>query len=436
MRTRTSRLIRCAQPLLMLALLLVASYRMSGQSLDLDRGRAQDMLKVVAADIEKNFYDPTLKGLDWKGLVAQARERIKRANSPGETFTAIFALVDRLQDSHTLFIPPQRSSRILFGFDAKPFGDEIRIYKLKDDGAAKKAGLRLGDRIVAVNGFAAERRSFDRMMVYFRALRPVRVLELVYTRGSEPVRTLQLEGQFKEGEILKDLTTSMGWNEFVREVVARQSEEEKVRSEKYEDGISYLRVPSFVVDQSSLDHQVGKHADSRALILDLRNNPGGSRDLLTSFAGFFEAQPTVMVETREREKTEPLKVKPRHPTLKMPLFVLVDSGTASAGEMFARHFQRTGRAVVVGDTTSGRVNVAKIFPHHHGVDVVVPYAVEVAVGRVVFAGGEELEGRGVVPDQRCVPSEDDLREERDPCLDLAKSLARKALGLPAGAREK
>lgn len=431
-----NRLGRLSQSLLVLGFLLAGCSPMAGQSLELDRGQTQDMLKVVAEDIERNFYDPALKGLDWKGLVAQAAERIKRANSRGEMLTTVFALVDRLQDSHTLFLPPQRSSRVLFGFDAKAFGDEIRIYKLKDDGAAKKAGLKLGDHIVAVNGFAAERRSFDRMMVYFRALRPVRVLELVYTRGREPPRTLQLEGKLKEGDIVRDLTTSMGWNEYVREVVARQSEEEKVRSEKYEDGVAYLRVPSFMVDQSNLEHHVRKNDESRALIVDLRNNLGGSRDLLIDFVGFFEAEPSVMLETHERKKTEPLKIKPRHPTLKMPLVVLVDSETASAGEMFARHFQRTGRAVVIGDTTSGRVNTARIFPHKHGADVVVPYAVEVAVGRLVFAGGEELEGRGVVPDQRCVPSEDDLREERDPCLDLAKSLARKALGLPARAREK
>lgn len=143
-------------------------------------------------------------------------------------------------------------------------------------------------------------------------------------------------------------------------------------------------------------------------------------------AGYFEDEPTILAEVEQRKKTEELKIKPERPTLRMPLFILVDSETASAGEMFARHFQRTGRAKVIGDTTSGRVNEARYFPHNSGFDVIVPYAVEVAVGRVVLPGGEELEGRGVTPDQPCIPTADDQVAGRDPCLDLAKTLSGKS----------
>jgi len=404
---------------------------LTAQDLDLDRGRTEDMLKCVAEDVEKNFYDPNLKGVDWKTLVNQARERIDGAKSRGDMFRAIFVLFGNLHDSHTFFLPPGRAGQILFGFEAMPFGnDEIRIYKLAKDGVAAKAGLRVGDRILAINNFNADRKTWDIMMLDFRELRRVQAMDVTLVRGPESPQTLHLQGEVKEGQLLRDYTVN-GWNQLAREAAERASEEEKVRAENYDNGTGYLRVPSFMGEESRLDGQVKRIRDSRALTIDLRRNPGGSIDVLAQLAGYFEAEPVILAGVIRRKKTEELKTKPERPTLRMPLFILVDSETASAGEIFARYFQQNGRAKVVGDATSGRVNEARFFPHRSGIEVIVPYAAEVAVGRVVLPGGEELEGKGVTPDQSCVPSADDQVAGRDPCLDLAKTLSGKSF-VPAG----
>lgn len=423
---------RCRLPEVMgigfvLVALILRPLEPAARDLGLDRGRAQDMLKYVAEDVEKNFYDPNLKGVDWKSLVSQARERIDRARSRSDMFKAIFVLLANLHDSHTFFLPPSRSSRVQFGFDAMAFGDdEIRIYRLEKDGVGAKAGLKVGDCILGINNFNADRKTWDIMMLDFRVLRPIQVMDVTFVRGTESPRTVRLEGEVKEGQIIRDLT-GQGLNELRREAAERASEEEKVRSENYDDGTGYLRVPSFTVEEGKLDDQVRKIRESRALIIDLRLNRGGSRDVLTHLAGCFEAEPSILAEVERRKKTEQLKITPQRTTLGIPLFILVDSETASAAEMFARHFQQNGRAKVVGDTTSGRVNEAKLFPHRSGIDEIVPYAVEVAVGRVAFPGGEELEGRGVTPDQPCIPTSDDQVAGRDPCLALAKTLSLKSV---------
>ena len=54
------------------------------------------MLNVVSKDIEKNFYDPTMKGLDWKGMTEQAKQKIDSAQSVAEMKRAIFAELDRV----------------------------------------------------------------------------------------------------------------------------------------------------------------------------------------------------------------------------------------------------------------------------------------------------------------------------------------------------
>ena len=130
--------------LVVLTLLALASLPVLGQDMKLERDRMQAMLKIVSQNIEKNFYDPNLKGLDWKALSSAAEARINDAKTPGEMLTAIFALVDKLKDSHTQFSPPSYVHRPLFGFEAKAFGEEIRIYQIKSGSAAANAGLQIG----------------------------------------------------------------------------------------------------------------------------------------------------------------------------------------------------------------------------------------------------------------------------------------------------
>jgi C-terminal processing protease CtpA/Prc len=67
---------------------------------------------------------------------------------------------------------------------------------------------------------------------------------------------------------------------------------------------------------------------------------------------------------------------------------------------------------------------------------VVPFGVQISVGKVLFPENEDLEGRGVSPDQKCLPSAEDLRQERDTCYDKAMVLLKKQLGIPEKAETK
>ena len=94
--------------------------------------------------------------------------------------------------------------------------------------------------------------------------------------------------------------------------------------------------------------------------------------------------------------------------------------------MLARSMQIHKRAVVIGDRSSGSVNAAQFFWEPIVSWEAVEFGTEVAVSKIVMENGEELEGRGVTPDELCVPLAADLRSYKDPCLDLAVALARAA----------
>ena len=416
-----------AVPFLVLIAFFLRPVGALAQDLKMDREVSEEMLDTVVKDVEKNFYDPTLKGVDWKPLVKHAHDRIENAQNHAEMFTAIFSLVNKLDDSHTIFLPPSRVARIKFGMDAMAFGDEVRIWKIKKDGAADKAGLKVGDRIVAINNFQVTRKSYDTLQIFFRLLRPSQVMDIQFVRGTDPPQAIRLEGDMDHGEKVIDLTDIDAWYKLIREMETEERDEEKEITANYQNGTGYIKLTDFEQEQALIDHMIRKVKNSRTLIVDLRRNPGGSVDLLKDIAGYFEAEPTIIGTVETRKKTEDMKIKPHGSPLEMPLFILVDSKTASAGEIFARHFQKNGRAKVIGDMTAQKVNVARIFAHHSGTDVVVSYALELAVGRLVFPGGEELEKRGVTPDQLCIPTAADQVAGRDPCLDMAKILASTAV---------
>src|SRR3954463_8996687 len=168
-----------------LAILLLVSTAFAGDPLSRERDMMKNVCRQVSSELQSKFYDPEMKGLDWKGLTQQAQDKIANAKSLGEMMTAVHQLVFKLDDSHTAFLPPGRNVRYKFGYGAKAFGDDFIVFALKKNGAAEKAGLKIGDRIVAVNKFNPTRRSYNDMMYYFRVIRNSNSEDLTIQRGDE-----------------------------------------------------------------------------------------------------------------------------------------------------------------------------------------------------------------------------------------------------------
>jgi carboxyl-terminal processing protease len=382
-----------------------------------ERGRMEDIMDVVAKDIEKHYYDPKLKGVDWKAINERARQRIRQADHLGDMLAAIASVPYQLNDSHTVFIPPGRSAKVDYGFEAEPVATDILVYKLKKDGPAAKAGLQLGDKIVAMDGFAAKRENFFEMTRYFEFLNPTTEMTLEVVRGNGPPQTITIPAKVEQ----RGRGFLMDYNA-IRQMIDAQ--EPVYKHQGYEGNIGYLRLRIFMLSPRDVDSMVSKVKNSSAVIIDLRGNGGGAVETLTALAGSFTDQPYEMAKRVGRDKTEAVKVRAETPRITVPVFVMVDSESASASEMFARDLQIRKRAVVIGDHSSGRVNLAQIFWEKVGAFDMVAFGTEIAVAKVVMEDGEELENHGVKPDEFCIPTAQDISQEKDPCLDRALQMAR------------
>ncbi len=372
---------------------------------------------------------------DWIGkeLLEQTRQKIDNAKNVPDMLAAIYVMVDRVKDSHTHFLPPSVNVRLKYGLEAKPIGDDVRIYRLKHNLPAEQAGLKVGDKIVSMNGHPAERYSFDDMLLYYRVLHPLLSWDLVIQTSNELPRNVHLVAKREDKPIVLDIDRLSDFWDIILEDQSESEEDRVYHTANFDGGIGYIQVREFPSNSAFLDGLAEKVKESKAVIVDLRGCPGGAVDTLKSFAGHFVSEPTVLHRMVERKKTEDVVAKPKRPVFSGPLFILIDSRTGSAGEAFAGYFQSQKKGVVVGDSSLGRLMTSSYVSEEFGADKIVYYGVQISIAKVVLPNGDEIEGKGVKPDIACNPTGDDMREKHDVCLDATLVEAREALHLAPGA---
>jgi carboxyl-terminal processing protease len=153
----------------------------------------------------------------------------------------------------------------------------------------------------------------------------------------------------------------------------------------------------------------------KAVVLDLRGNPGGQGAMAIPIASLFVSGPMTLGTLHFRDFSQTFTAKPEMGAVPFtgPLAILTDEGSASAAEILAAGLQEAKRATVVGDTTLGAVLPSVIEALPGG--AVMQYV----VADFKTPKGVALEGRGVQPDKRVVETRAALRGGRDPVLDAA-----------------
>jgi carboxyl-terminal processing protease len=178
-----------------------------------------------------------------------------------------------------------------------------------------------------------------------------------------------------------------------------------------------------------------KAKDKEALVIDLRNNGGGRVDTLKRLTGWFLEQDVKIGDEKTRKETKEMIAKSKGKDYyKGKLVVLVDSESGSAAEIFAKVIQLQNRGKVLGDVSAGAVMESRYFPHQLGLDVVIFYGASVTIADLIMTDGKSLEKIGVVPDEKLLPTAQDIAEKRDPVLSRAvKSLGFEMSSEQAGA---
>ncbi len=260
----------------------------------------------------------------------------------------VFGSCDVLDD-YTAYLTPDKLDDMFamidgnfvgLGVELKMEEQGLRLVGVIRGGPAFDAGLKAGDRIVAVGG------------------KPVRGLGLDEAAG----RLQGTEGTAVEIAVLRPDATTRSFR-----LTRRHVEVESVAQAKLIDqapGVGYIQLTTFQKSSAGeLDRAMGDlhRRGMKYLVLDLRGNPGGLLNVAVEIADRF-VDSGVIVSTRGRApgQTHVYRAKPDKPYT-LPVAILVDRESASASEILAGALQELGRAVVIGNRSYGKGSVQSIF---------------------------------------------------------------------------
>jgi len=244
----------------------------------------------------------------------------------------------------------------------------------------------------------------------------------VQTAGEQP-RQLEVKAKVQTGRQVRDLTDTIDFNAYLREQADEAHLTDHIFYEVGKDTIIW-RMPTFDMENDAVDERIDKVKKFKTLIIDLRRNAGGAVETLQRLVGNLFDHDVTIGDMKLRKESKPMLARTRGDSgFKGQVIVLVDSGSNSASEVFARVMQLEKRGTVIGDRTGGKVMRSRLYSHQIGLDTVVYYGVSVTDADLIMADGKTLEGTGVTPDELVLPTPDDLRAQKDSVLARAVAIA-------------
>ncbi len=227
-----------------------------------------------------------------------------------------------------------------------------------EDSPGSRAGLLPGDHILRIGGKSAEKMSLPAAM---KALRgdPGEKTRLTLLR---PVPGAPNGGTVFEVELTR-ATIEVASVKDPRLLPAALAGADKV---------GYVRIEEFSANTADeLDHALDRleRDGMQALVIDLRNNPGGLLDAAVDVAGKFLPPNVVVVSTKGRTpgQDQEFRARPQHERPGYPIAVLINGYSASGAEIVAGALKDLKRALLVGETTFGKGSVQTVQPLGNGV---------------------------------------------------------------------
>ncbi len=336
---------------------------------------------LYATEISQKEREQTYKKLElFSNILSILQENyVEEINTDEVIEGAINGLLHSL-DPHSSYLSPQSFQELQdetqgsftgIGIEITVKDGKLTVVSPIEGTPAFKAGLRVNDTIVKIG---------DKWTKDLSPMDAVKTLR--GPKGSEVTISIHREGW----EELKEFT-------LVRDIIPLIS----VRSFYIDKGIAYTRITNFqsrtTDDYLNALEALEDEQKLRAIILDLRYNPGGLLNQAVSIADLF-LDSGLIVYTKGRTEDQNMVFQARKPgtRIKVPLIVLVNEGSASASEIVAGAIQDHKRGLVLGTKTFGKGSVQTIVPLQDGAGL------RMTTARYFTPSGRSIQVKGITPD--------------------------------------
>ena len=317
----------------------------------------------------------------WDYVVAHFVDR-ERVDFAAMTYGAIEGMLASLGDEgHTTFLAPdavrlhQTSLEGSFegiGAYVSMEEGEVLIVAPIDGSPAEQAGILAGDVILEVDGEPVQGKSLDQVIFLVRG--PADSEVVLTVRRPEVLEPLQVPITRAQIEV-----PSVSWSPIPT------------------TDISYIKISQFTasVDREleAALREISEAQINQGIILDLRNNPGGFlQQAIQANSQFLPKGDLILIESDANQNQTVHRSRGLGYAREVPLVVLINVGTASAGEITAGALKENERALLIGETTFGTGTVLNQFGLSDG------SAILLGVTNWLTPDGNLIKGQGVTPD--------------------------------------
>ena len=316
---------------------------------DPDRSHSQDPYedyKTAVSALQKNYYGA----------------HVDESTTRRLTYEGIKGMLSSLNDQFSSYLDPSDWQQLVtmtegrfggIGALMEQTADSIRIAKPILGGPAEKAGLKTNDIVISIDGHAVKDKTLDDLGQWLEGI-PSTTVTLEVARGTQRLRI-----------------------PIVRENIEPPVVEHWMEDESNRIGhivlTEFNRKSESQIDSAYLDLE---KRGMRALVLDLRFNPGGLLDSAVDVASMFisedEKSPlhnnVVIIHHGDGQEEGLTLARPPRPHKRIPLAVLVNGSSASAAEIVTGAIRDYGAGVIVGERTFGKGKVQTLFEMNHGRD--------------------------------------------------------------------
>lgn len=382
--------------------------------------RGQKNSAVVEKNVSLNeaFIDNKLPSPDktidfslfWKVWDLLKEKHIKKDSLDAQqlVYGAISGMIRAIDDPYTDFFDPEQSKSFASDIEGsfEGIGAELgikdnilTIIAPLDGSPAQKAGLRSGDKILKVDDKVVADLTIDQAVSIIRGEKDTQVTLTILRAGEQETREI---------------------------TITRDNIEIKnIKLEFKDDDIVHIKIIKFSDNVGSEFNAAIKtivEKESRGIILDLRDNPGGLLDKSVDVASrLIPKGKAVVLEEDNAGHREILYTSGGDKLSLIPTVVLINEGSASASEILAGALKDNRDLTLIGKKTFGKGSVQQL------VDLPGGSSVKITVARWLTPNGNYIMDIGINPDIEVDLTLDDYNNNRDPQLDRAMEVLKEKM---------
>ena len=293
---------------------------------------------------------------------------------------ALKGMLESLDDPHSVYFTREELSSFHEDIKGKyvgvglviqkKVGEPLTVVSPIEDGPAYKAGIKPKDQIVEIDGESTYNLTSEEASKRLKGKANTTVKVKVYREANKLTKVFELK----------------------RETI----ELKYVKSKMLEGGIGYLRLTQFGDNvypdmKKALEGLQAK--GMKALILDLRSNPGGELGQSIKIASMFIEKGKI-VSTRQKKGEETVYSREGKYFGNFPMVVLINGGSASASEIVSGALKDYKRATLIGEKSFGKGSVQTLLPLPDG------DGIKITIAKYYTPNGISIDGTGIEPDKK------------------------------------